>query len=114
MGWKLTCTTILFLAPASWPPPPVVRWAPAPRGAAISSPRLKEDHELDLGEFKLRVLHTLGYTPEHITFLVIKKGPGKEREPNRQTAIFTGGALMLGGAARVDLLGRQIAPFLAR
>ena len=51
-----------------------------------------------------------GHTPEHISFLVIEK----DREQDRPTAIFTGGALMLGGAARVDLLGQRIAPFLAR
>ena len=28
--------------------------------------------------------------------------------------VFTGGALLLGGAARVDLLGSKVAPFLAR
>ncbi|MCH7620855.1 MAG: hypothetical protein IH870_03055 [Chloroflexi bacterium] len=84
--------------------------ASASGGLLYPSLRLKEDDELDLGEFKLRVLHTPGHTPEHISFLVIEK----DREQDRPTAIFTGGALMLGGAARVDLLGQRIAPFLAR
>ncbi|HCP24780.1 MAG TPA: MBL fold metallo-hydrolase, partial [Dehalococcoidia bacterium] len=44
--------------------------------------------------------------PESISFMVEVQG--------KPTAIFTGGALMLGGAARVDLLGTKIAPFLAR
>ena len=51
-------------------------------------------------------MHTPGHTPESISFLV--------QEQNEITMIFTGGALMLGGAARVDLLGAKIAPFLAR
>ena len=80
--------------------------ASASGGLLYPSLRLREDDELDLGEFKLRVLHTPGHTPEHISFLVI--------EQDRPTAIFTGGALMMGGAARVDLLGQRIAPFLAR
>ena len=84
--------------------------ASASGGLLYPSLRLQEDDELDLGEFKLRVLHTPGHTPEHISFLVIEK----DREQDRPTAIFTGGALMLGGAARVDLLGQRIAPFLAR
>ena len=84
--------------------------ASASGGLLYPSLRLREDDELDLGEFKLRVLHTPGHTPEHISFLVIEK----DREQDRPTAIFTGGALMLGGAARVDLLGQRIAPFLAR
>ena len=84
--------------------------ASASGGLLFPSLRLQEDDELDLGEFKLRVLHTPGHTPEHISFLVIER----DREQNRPTSIFTGGALTLGGSARVDLLGQRIAPFLAR
>ena len=51
-------------------------------------------------------MHTPGHTPESISYLMEENG--------RPTAIFTGGALMPGGAARVDLLGSRIAPFLAR
>ena len=68
--------------------------------------RPQDNDEFDFGEFKLRVLHTPGHTPEHISFLVEEQGD--------TSAIFTGGALMLGGAARVDLLGNRVAPFLAR
>jgi len=35
-------------------------------------------------------------------------------EQGEPRAVFTGGALMLGGAARVDLLGSRVAPYLAR
>ena len=35
-------------------------------------------------------------------------------EQGQPKMIFTGGALLLGGAARVDLLGAKVAPFLAR
>jgi len=35
-------------------------------------------------------------------------------EQGQFRVIFTGGTLMQGGAARVDLLGSKIAPFLAR
>ena len=80
--------------------------ASASGGLLYPSLRLEEDQELDLGEAQLKVLHTPGHTPEHISFLLMEKG--------RPTAIFTGGALMLGGAARVDLLGSRVAPFLAR
>jgi len=80
--------------------------ASASGGLLFPSLRLQENDELDLGGFQLRVLHTPGHTPEHISFLVVENG--------RPTAIFTGGALMLGGAARVDLLGNRVAPFLAR
>lgn len=75
-------------------------------GLLFPSLRLQENDEIDLGEFKLRVVHTPGHTPEHISYLAVEQGS--------PTAIFTGGALMLGGAARVDLLGNRLAPFLAR
>jgi len=80
--------------------------ASASGGTLFPSVRLQDEDEFDLGEFKLKVLHTPGHTPEHISFLVEEQG-----EP---TAIFTGGALIMGGAARVDLLGSRVAPFLAR
>ncbi len=80
--------------------------ASASGGTLFPSVRLQDGDEFDLGEFKLKVLHTPGHTPEHISFLVEEQG-----EP---TSIFTGGALIMGGAARVDLLGSRIAPFLAR
>ena len=80
--------------------------ASASGGLLFPSVRLNENDEFDLGEFQIRVLHTPGHTPESISFMVEEQG--------RPTAIFTGGALMMGGAARVDLLGVKIAPFLAR
>ena len=51
------------------------------------------------------MVHTPGRTPESVSFLI--------EEQSQPTAIFTGGRLMLGGAACVDLLGSKIAPFLA-
>ncbi len=80
--------------------------ASASGGTLFPSMRLQEGDEFDLGEFKIKVVHTPGHTPESISFLIEEQG-----EP---TAIFTGGALMMGGAARVDLLGARVAPFLAR
>ena len=80
--------------------------ASASGGLLFPSIRLQENDEFDLGEFQIRIMHTPGHTPESISFLVL--------EQNEITMVFTGGALMLGGAARVDLLGAKIAPFLAR
>jgi hydroxyacylglutathione hydrolase len=80
--------------------------ASASGGLLFPSIRLKEDDEFDLGEFKIRIIHTPGHTPESVSFMVEEQGQPR--------AIFTGGALMLGGAARVDLLGTKIPPFLAR
>ena len=80
--------------------------ASASGGTLFPVTRLQDGDEIDLEEFHIRVMHTPGHTPEHISFLVEEQG-----EP---TAIFTGGALLIGGTARVDLLGSRVAPFLAR
>jgi hydroxyacylglutathione hydrolase len=59
---------------------------------------LTEDSVIDLGAFQIRVMTTPGHTPEHISFLLL--------EPDGRTpsALFSGGALIVGGAARTDLL----------
>ena len=80
--------------------------ANASGGLPFPSIRLQADDEFHLGEFKIRIIHTPGHTPESVSFIIEEQGQPR--------AIFTGGALMLGGAARVDLLGLKIAPFLAR
>ena len=62
---------------------------------------LAESNTLSLGDLTLTVLATPGHTPEHIAFALVEE---KQAEP---TAIFTGGALIVGGAARPDLLGHH-------
>jgi hydroxyacylglutathione hydrolase len=69
---------------------------------------LSEGSVLDLGEIKIATLSTPGHTPEHISFAAY--------EPGRlaPSAVFSGGALIVGGAARTDLLGQDQAVPLAR
>ena len=69
---------------------------------------LTEDSVIDLGAFQVRVMTTPGHTPEHISFLLI--------EPDSKTpsALFSGGALIVGGAARTDLLTPELTQPLAR
>jgi hydroxyacylglutathione hydrolase len=69
---------------------------------------LTEDSIIDLGAFQIRVMGTPGHTPEHISFLII--------EPSSMTpsALFSGGALIVGGAARTDLLTPEFTQPLAR
>ena len=65
--------------------------------------RLVDGAELSLGDYRLRVWATPGHTPEHVSYLLV--------DPNEDPiALFSGGALMVGSAARTDLLG----PLLAR
>ncbi|HEY4690951.1 MAG TPA: rhodanese-like domain-containing protein [Anaerolineae bacterium] len=69
---------------------------------------LRDGDTLALGELTVAVLATPGHSPEHIGFTVT--------EPKRTSpaAIFTGGALIVGGAARTDLLGHDLTVPLAR
>lgn len=68
---------------------------------------LDENSVIDLGAFQLRVMTTPGHTPEHISFLLV--------EPDAKTpsAVFSGGALIVGGAARTDLLTPELTRPLA-
>ena len=69
---------------------------------------LTEESVIDLGAFQVRVMTTPGHTPEHISFLLV--------EPDAKTpsALFSGGALIVGGAARTDLLTPELTQSLAR
>jgi len=69
---------------------------------------LKDGDRLRVGDVAVDVLSTPGHTPEHISF-VMSNAPG-----GRPHSIFTGGALIVGGAARTDLLGPSLAVPLAR
>jgi len=68
---------------------------------------LTEASIIDLGAFQIHVMNTPGHTPEHISFLIV--------EPNKKTpsALFSGGALIVGGAARTDLLTPELTRPLA-
>src|SRR5574339_1112591 len=77
--------------------------------AASAEARLGFEHQpltgesvIDLGPFQVRVMTTPGHTPEHISFLIV--------EPDAKTpsALFSGGALIVGGAARTDLLSHEL------
>ena len=59
---------------------------------------LRDGDELELGSARLRVLATPGHTPEHVAYLLLD-GDGQPE------ALFSGGALMVGTAARTDLFG---------
>jgi hydroxyacylglutathione hydrolase len=75
--------------------------ASAESNLAFDHLRLNEGDTLSLGDLKLAVLATPGHTPEHISFALIEEN---RAEP---TVLFTGGALIVGGAARTDLLGHH-------
>lgn len=64
--------------------------------------RLQEGDTIDLGDLSLGVVATPGHTPEHVSFTL------RETDKHTPSAIFTGGALIVGGAARTDLMGHHL------
>jgi hydroxyacylglutathione hydrolase len=75
----------------------------AEAGTAIDE--LDPGNDLTIGDLTLRALHTPGHTPDHKSYLVV--------EGERPRALFSGGAVMVGGIARTDLLGPHLAVHLA-
>ena len=82
--------------------------ASAQAGLAFDHVPLSDGDRLALGELSIGVLTTPGHAPEHISFTVTEA-----RQPS-PSAVFTGGALIVGGAARTDLLGPDLSVPLAR
>jgi hydroxyacylglutathione hydrolase len=68
--------------------------------------RLGDDDEVDLGGLTLRALATPGHTPEHLSFLLLNGA--------QEIGVFTGGSLIVGAAARTDLISPQRTDQLAR
>jgi hydroxyacylglutathione hydrolase len=71
----------------------------AARAAALQFPHrgMDDQEELDLGGLRLRAIGTPGHTPEQLAWLLLDAG--------RPLALFSGGALLVGGVARTDLTG---------
>ena len=67
---------------------------------------LREGDEVDLGGLTLRALATPGHTGEHLSFELLD-GP-------TVVGVFTGGSLIVGGAARTDLVGADRTEELTR
>jgi hydroxyacylglutathione hydrolase len=68
---------------------------------------LRDGQELQIGPYRLRVMATPGHTPEHVSYLLLD-------EAGRPLTLFSGGSLMVGTAARPDLLGAANSWRLAR
>ena len=67
---------------------------------------LGDGDEVDLGGLTLRALATPGHTDEHLSYVVV--------DGQRELGVFTGGSLIVGSAARTDLLGAERTEELAR
>ena len=69
--------------------------APASSRLAFPHEELRDGQDADLGGLTLRALATPGHTPEHLSYLLL--------DGAQPVAVFTGGALIVGGVARTDL-----------
>jgi hydroxyacylglutathione hydrolase len=82
--------------------------ASAESGLAFDHLPLAEGDQLRLDDLTIGVLATPGHSPEHITYSLTPEGA------STPAAIFSGGSLIVGGAARTDLLGHERTEPLAR
>ena len=60
---------------------------------------------VSVGDLTVRVLHTPGHTPTHVSYLV---------SDGEYQAVFTGGSLLYGSVGRTDLVSRAMAEELTR
>jgi len=67
---------------------------------------LRDGDEVDLGGLRLRALTTPGHTDEHLAFVLL--------DADRPVGVFTGGSLLVGTAARTDLVDPDRTEELAR
>jgi len=82
--------------------------ASAGAGLAFDHLPLGDGARLSLGDLSIETLATPGHTPEHISYAV------RQLDGVQVLALFTGGALIVGGAARTDLLGPEYTESLTR
>jgi hydroxyacylglutathione hydrolase len=75
-------------------------------GRAFTRTTLADRDELGIGDLTLRALATPGHTFEHLSYLLL--------DGSRPLALFTGGSLLVGAAARTDLAGAEHTDELTR
>ncbi|MEV4195498.1 MBL fold metallo-hydrolase, partial [Streptomyces toxytricini] len=80
--------------------------APAAGRRAFDHTGLADGDDTDLGGLALRALATPGHTDDHLAYLLL--------DGTHALGVFTGGSLIVGAAARTDLLGADRAAELAR
>jgi hydroxyacylglutathione hydrolase len=79
---------------------------PAEAGVGFPHRPVKPGERLEIGRVELEMLATPGHAPEHVSYVLRRDGG----EP----ALFSGGALIRGGAARTDLAGPELTEHLTR
>jgi hydroxyacylglutathione hydrolase len=70
---------------------------------------LADGEAISVGALRVRCVATPGHTPEHVAYLVADLARAEDPQ-----FLFSGGALLVGHIARVDLLGPELEERLAR
>ena len=79
---------------------------PSGMDIGFSAHRVSDKAEIESGPGLVRVIHTPGHTPNHLSFALNIDGEDR--------ALFTGGSLLFGSVGRPDLLGPELTEPLAR
>jgi len=82
--------------------------APAEAGLLYPHRAIADGQTLRLGELVITAFATPGHTPEHTSYVVADAGRAPAPE-----LVFSGGALLVGGVGRPDLLGPELGAALA-
>jgi hydroxyacylglutathione hydrolase len=80
-------------------------YEPAEAGVSFPHTPVTPGERLDLDDVEAEVLATPGHSPEHISYVF-------RREGDAVPVLFSGGALIVGGAARSDLAGPELTDHL--
>lgn len=88
---------------------PITVVAPSKAGLRYPHQAVTDGEVVQVGELTVQALATPGHTPEHMAWLVADR-----RRADEPQYLFSGGALLVGHAARVDLLGAEAQVRLTR
>jgi len=80
-------------------------YEPAEAGVSFPHTPVTPSERLEIGDIEVEVLSTPGHSPEHVSYVF-------RREGDPAPVLFSGGALIVGGAARSDLAGPELTDHL--
>jgi glyoxylase-like metal-dependent hydrolase (beta-lactamase superfamily II)/rhodanese-related sulfurtransferase len=82
-------------------------YEPAEAGVSFPHRPVEPGERLDLDEMEVEALATPGHAPEHLSYVF-------RHSSDAAPVLFSGGALIVGGAARTDLSGPELTEHLTR
>jgi hydroxyacylglutathione hydrolase len=80
-------------------------YEPAEAGVPFPHRPVEPGERLDLDDVEVEILSTPGHSPEHLSYVF-------RRDGDPAPVLFSGGALIVGGAARSDLAGPELTDHL--